>query len=202
MASLSPQDEQAEILQAALRLYRQFGPDKVAMDDVAKAAGRSRTSLYYYYKNRDEIFRASVDAIVLEVGKDLRKAVADVEPLVEQVYTFCVSKLRLSRQWKRILDTIWSSMNVREYSKQARTTEGLHEKLVHQESLILREMLAAARERNEIRALTAEETGHWVFVITSGIRGIRNEIPDHNLTPAVKTSIRVLSEMATSWLKN
>ena len=201
MSSLTPQDEQAEILQAVLRLYRQFGPDKVSMDDVAKATGRSRTSIYYYFKNRDEIFRAAVDAIVLEMARDLRKAVADVKGLGEQVYVFCLSKLKVSREWKLILDAIWVSMDNKEQWKHTKSAENLHEKLVHQESLILKELLAAAIARAEIRTLSAEETDQWVFVITSGIRGIRNELPDHSVTQAAKASIRLLSEMATGWLR-
>ncbi|HTJ11304.1 MAG TPA: TetR/AcrR family transcriptional regulator [Dinghuibacter sp.] len=199
--SLPPQEEQAEILQAVLRLYRQFGPDKVAMDDIAKATGRSRTSLYYYYKNRDEVFRAAIDAIVLDIAKDLRKAVADVQPLEEKVFTFCVAKLRISREWKLILNSMWATMESKERLGHLKTTEGLHRKLVHQESLVLKEILAAAAEKKEIRVLSDEETDNWVFVITSGIRGIRNELPDQNLTQAVKASIRVLSDMATKWLK-
>jgi len=201
MSPLSPQDEQAEIIQATLRLYRQFGPDKVSMDDVAKATGRSRTSIYYYFKNRDEMFRAAVDAIVLEMAKDLRKAVADVRNLDDQVYTFCVSKLKISREWKLILDAIWVSMDQKGQTKHVKTAENLHEKLVYQESLILKEILAAALADKEIRLLSAEEEDQWVFVITSGIRGIRNELPDHNVTQAAKASIRVLSEMATGWLR-
>ena len=201
MSPLSPQDEQAEIIQATLRLYRQFGPDKVSMDDVAKATGRSRTSIYYYFKNRDEMFRAAVDAIVLEMAKDLRKAVADIPTVDKQVYTFCVSKLKLSREWKLILDAIWVSMDQKGQWKHIKSAETLHQKLVYQESLILKEVLAAAAARKEIRVLSAEETDQWVFVITSGIRGIRNELPDHNVTQAAKASIRVLSEMATGWLK-
>jgi len=200
MSPLSPQDEQAEIIQATLRLYRQFGPDKVSMDDVAKATGRSRTSIYYYFKNRDEMFRAAVDAIVLEMAKDLRKAVADIPTVDKQVYTFCVSKLKLSREWKLILDAIWVSMDQKGQWKHVKTAETLHQKLVYQESLILKEVLAAAAARKEIRVLSGEETDQWVFVITSGIRGIRNELPDHNVTQAAKASIRVLSEMATGWL--
>lgn len=237
MSPLSPQDEQAEIIQATLRLYRQFGPDKVSMDDVAKATGRSRTSIYYYFKNRDEMFRAAVDAIVLEMAKDLRKAVADVRPVAagwggalgrgvaeargvdegrgvgegrgvaegrlldEQVYVFCVSKLKLSREWKLILNAIWVAMDSKGQTRHVKTAENLHEKLVYQESLILKELLAAAAARKEIRVLSAEETDQWVFVITSGIRGIRNELPDHNVTQAARAAIRVLSEMATGWLK-
>lgn len=199
MSPLAPQDEQAEIIQATLRLYRQFGPDKVSMDDVAKATGRSRTSIYYYFKNRDEMFRAAVDAIVLEMAKDLRKAVADASTLDEQIYTFCVSKLKISREWKLILDAIWVAMDNKGQWKHMKTAENLHEKLVYQEGLILREILANAQA--EIRALSAEEIDQWVFVITSGIRGIRNELPDHKVTQAARASIRVLSDMAVKWLR-
>jgi len=202
MSSVSPQDEQAEILQAVLRLYRQFGPGKVSMDDVAKATGRSRTSIYYYFKNRDEIFRAAVDQIVLEMAKDLRKAVVDVEGIGEQVYVFCVSKLKISREWKLILDAIWVSMDQKGQWKHMKTAETLHHKLVQQESLLLKDLLAAAAARGEIRTLSGEEADQWVFVITSGIRGIRNELPDHHVTQAAKESIRVLSEMATKWLRD
>jgi AcrR family transcriptional regulator len=196
-----PQDEQAEILQATLRLYRQFGPDKVSMDDVAKATGRSRTSIYYYFKNRDEMYRAAIDAIVLEMAHDLRKAVGEVSGFSEQVYVFCVSKLKISREWKLILNAIWVSMDQKGQTKHLKTAEHLHQKLVYQESLILKEMLAAAAARGEIRVLSAEEIDRLVFVITSGIRGIRNELPDHNVTQAAKASIRVLSEMATMWVR-
>ena len=201
MSPIAPQDEQAEIIQATLRLYRQFGPDKVSMDDVAKATGRSRTSIYYYFKNRDEMFRAAVDAIVLEMAKDLRKAVADATTLDERVYTFCVSKLKISREWKLILDAIWVAMDNKGQWKHMKTAENLHEKLVYQEGLILKEILASSAAQGSIRVLSAEEVDQWVFVITSGIRGIRNELPDHNVTQAAKASIRVLSEMAVKWLR-
>ncbi len=199
MSPISPQDDQAEILQAVLRLYRQFGPDKVSMDDIAKATGRSRTSLYYYYKTRDEVFHAAIDAIIQDIAKEIRKAVAGIHPLEEQVYTFCIAKLRISREWKLTLDTMWSSMAP---TKNTKAFEGIHHKLVHEEGLILKEILSAATAGKKIRDLSAEEINHWVFIITSGIRGIRNEIPDQNLTPSYKAPIRVLSEMATKWLKS
>jgi AcrR family transcriptional regulator len=54
-----PDDEvRQEILRGALTLYLKHSPDKVTMDDVANAIGRSRTSLYYYYKNHSEIYQA------------------------------------------------------------------------------------------------------------------------------------------------
>jgi len=45
---------QEQILQAAKQLFSVHGLHKVTMDDVAKAIGKGRSSLYYYYKSKDE----------------------------------------------------------------------------------------------------------------------------------------------------
>src|ERR1700748_212366 len=81
---------QQEILQAALRLYQKFGPNKVTMDDVANASGRSRTSLYYYYKNRDEIFQAVLDTIIFDIGEEISRAIAAADTINDKQYAFCV----------------------------------------------------------------------------------------------------------------
>lgn len=203
MTPASPQEDpiQAEILQAALQLYRKFGPDKVGMDDVAKAAGRSRTSLYYYYKNQNEIFGAAMDAIVVEAAKELRKAITDTGTFEDHIHTFCLTRLRISREWKLILREIWPHLYADGPSKQLKAAAELHQKVVHEEGLILKDILATAIEKKDIRPLSAEEQDRWIFVLTSGIRGIRNEIADQNLTPSVKASVRVLSGMATNWLR-
>src|SRR5580693_9847199 len=85
---------QEEILRVALRLYKKHGPGKVTMDDVANASGRSRTSLYYYYKNRDEIFQAVMEKIAHDVAAEIRNAVADAGSLEDKIYIFCSTKLK------------------------------------------------------------------------------------------------------------
>ncbi|WP_345990272.1 helix-turn-helix domain-containing protein [Chryseobacterium sp. Chry.R1] len=47
----------SQILQTAQDLYQRYGIKKVTMDDVAKAVGKTRSALYYYFKNRDELLR-------------------------------------------------------------------------------------------------------------------------------------------------
>jgi len=85
---------QQEILKAAIRLYQKFGPNGFTMDDLAAATGRSRTSLYYYYKNRDEIYQAVMDKIARDMAAEIRQSVTAVEPLREKIYAFCHTKLK------------------------------------------------------------------------------------------------------------
>src|ERR1700722_3181255 len=127
---------QQEILKAAIRLYQKFGPNGFTMDDLAAAAGRSRTSLYYYYKNRDEIYQAVMDKIARDMAADIRQAVAAVETLRDKIYAFCHTKLKASEAWKKVFSAMMSSMDAEEQTKHAGVMYSWHKKLIHHESVI------------------------------------------------------------------
>jgi AcrR family transcriptional regulator len=45
------------LLDAAEECLTQFGPQKTSMEDVARAAGMSRATVYRYFDNRDALLR-------------------------------------------------------------------------------------------------------------------------------------------------
>jgi TetR/AcrR family transcriptional regulator, biofilm operon repressor len=45
-----------KIGEAAMRCFEKFGIEKTTLDDIAKAVGLNKATLYYYYKNKEEIF--------------------------------------------------------------------------------------------------------------------------------------------------
>jgi len=40
----------------AMQCFSKYGLDKTTLDDIAKAVGLNKASLYYYYKNKEDIF--------------------------------------------------------------------------------------------------------------------------------------------------
>lgn len=48
------------ILQAAAECFARFGFDKTTLDDIGRRAGLNKASLYYYFKNKEDIFIAVV----------------------------------------------------------------------------------------------------------------------------------------------
>jgi len=204
MSSPSPasQDDiiQQEILKAAIRLYQKFGPNGFTMDDLASATGRSRTSLYYYYKNRDEIYQAVMDKIARDMAADIRQEVAAAETLRDKIYAFCDTKLKASEQWKKVFSAMMASMNEEEQSKHAKVMYSWHKKLIHHESMILNEILTDATRRQEIRAIPPGDQDTLVFLIYSGIRGFRREIFELDDPHDMKAALRLLTDMVVKWL--
>ena len=51
---------QAHVLETALTVFVRHGFRKTSIEDIAKAAGISRQGIYLHFKNKDEIFGASI----------------------------------------------------------------------------------------------------------------------------------------------
>lgn len=69
-------DAEIRILEAARQTFLKKGWDATSMSDIAKAAGISRTSLHYYFRTKEnlfrEIFRTLVDNFMPQLGKIVR----------------------------------------------------------------------------------------------------------------------------------
>jgi AcrR family transcriptional regulator len=193
---------QQGILKAAIRLYQKFGPNGFTMDDLAVATGRSRTSLYYYYNNRDEIYQAVMAKIARDMAAEIRQAVTAVETLREKIFAFCHTKLKASEEWKKVFNAMIASMDAEEQSKHAKVMYNWHKKLIHHESVILNEILAGATRRKEMRVVAPTDQDTLVFLIYSGIRGFRREIFELGDPHDLKAALELLTDMVVKWLKN
>ena len=49
------------ILKSARELFAKFGYRKTTMEDIAQALRKGKSSLYYYFKNKEEIFQAVIE---------------------------------------------------------------------------------------------------------------------------------------------
>jgi AcrR family transcriptional regulator len=192
---------QEEILQAALRLYRKSGPTKVTLDNVAKATGRSRSSLYYYFKNRDEIFQGVLDQMAEDVATEIRLAVAAAGNLNDKIYAFCSTKIKTTEEWKRVFRAMDQLMSVDEKSKHTKLMDALHQKLIYLERGILMEAMSIVGPQ-PTRVPGHAELDMLAFIISSGIRGIRREIYEYNDPHDVKVVAKLLSDMVTKWLQS
>ncbi|MEQ8713429.1 MAG: TetR/AcrR family transcriptional regulator [Cyclobacteriaceae bacterium] len=67
-------DKKAEILAAARELFNRQGYPKTSVDDISQAVGMRKSSLYYYFKNKEQIF---LDAFKEEWRSNLNRFVTE-----------------------------------------------------------------------------------------------------------------------------
>ncbi len=65
-----------EVVEAAKALFQRYGLKKTTMEDIAKFVGKGKSTLYYYFPSKNEIFEAVVEYEMKELFRSIA-AVAD-----------------------------------------------------------------------------------------------------------------------------
>jgi len=60
-----------EVIITAQRLFQKYGYSKTTMEDIAKAMDRGKSTIYYYFKSKDEIF----EAVIIKEADDVVYAI-------------------------------------------------------------------------------------------------------------------------------
>ncbi len=69
-------DEKREyIVTAAEKIFVRYGFRKTTVDEIAKAAGMGKSTLYYYFKSKEEIFAAFIQRDAQRILRKLDEAI-------------------------------------------------------------------------------------------------------------------------------
>ncbi|MBB4854993.1 AcrR family transcriptional regulator [Mycobacteroides chelonae] len=86
-----------KILDAAAELFVRDGVAAVGMNEIAKAAGCSRATLYRYFENREALHIAYVHREARTITGQVTAAVADIGDPAERLVSAVLTSLRLVR---------------------------------------------------------------------------------------------------------
>jgi len=85
--STASDDKRTQILGAARRLLVRRGFQDVVLDDVARAAGVAKGTLFLYFRNKDKLFSAAFADLVDQLGATLDRLIASEKkgrPLLDE----------------------------------------------------------------------------------------------------------------------
>jgi AcrR family transcriptional regulator len=75
MNSNKDEEVRNQILASAKKVFQKYGLHKTTMEDIAVEAGKGKSTLYYYFKSKEEIFevvaKAEMDAIIAKATESL-----------------------------------------------------------------------------------------------------------------------------------
>jgi AcrR family transcriptional regulator len=156
-----------EILRKAAELLGRFGFKKTTMEDIARAIGKSKSALYYYYKTKEEIFEAVVSEDIDESRVITEEKMSTVESAPE--------KFRL------LFTTIFGSIREKidkfsvfraDVMENPALMENIgRERDIYMENL-LKDLVIYGIKRGEIKEMSEEEIGIWTKVTNMTMRAI------------------------------
>lgn len=91
-----------EILRAAKTLFSKYGLKKTTMDDVAKAVGKGKSTLYYYYPGKTELFESVLRHEMMNATKNTRLAVNKEKSARAKLSAYLVSRLKVKEEYNNL----------------------------------------------------------------------------------------------------
>jgi AcrR family transcriptional regulator len=86
------------ILDAAEELYTQRDPVSIGMNEIARAAGCSRATLYRYFENREALRTAYVHREAYRLSRGIKRQISGVEDPRERLIAGIAVTLRMVRE--------------------------------------------------------------------------------------------------------
>ncbi len=172
-------DRRTLILSAAQQLFQERGLGRSTMEDVAKAAGMGKSSLYYYFKSQEDIFDAVLEAEVGEILQESIRQMSRQNGLLAKLSAFATVKFEMARKRKSLYGATEAGMDAEAFSRYQTLKKAVHRRYLQKETILLQQLLVTAGVEQEIKELGPQALDNAVFIFLAALRGINREITLH-----------------------
>lgn len=156
-----------EILEAARRVFQKWGLNKTTMEDIASEAGKGKSTLYYYYKSKDEIFH---ELAVNEISSMITKAkdsIIDLSSAKEKLKRYMAVMLTEIKKTVGIFPLLRGEMKGNKALVEKITTE-----MNKKEATIIIEIFKLGLDSGEFNFLNESNLEKSAKVVVGLIRGV------------------------------
>lgn len=156
------------VLKVAQDIFAKYGLSKTTIDDIAKAAGVGKSSIYYYFKNKDDIFRAVIESQVKYVQEKIKNAISEVQSPQEKLKKFVIARMRCFREIAHIYEHVFKNEYLQHYAYIQQIRKDYDQLEVDIVNSILKEGI-------EQGVFKIQDPNLASFVIMLGIKGLEYE---------------------------
>ncbi len=141
-----------EILAVAMRMFIQQGYHGLAMRQISEAVGVSKAALYYYFKDKEELFLAILNSYLNDMEASIDAIRAKSGSSADQITQFVESVLRQPAEQRALTRLASQEMGQLSAASRKKFDKLYHEKFIGKLTAILQEGM----DRGEFQSLNAE----------------------------------------------
>ena len=152
-----------EIVEIARGIFAKFGFRKTSMDEIAKAVKKAKSSLYYYFQNKEEVFQAVIEREASVLKEKISKALEGVKDPQEKLRAYVITRMKAMKQ----LANFYSALSD-EYLENFKFIEKFREKYDEEEFNAIAEILKEGIERKIFKIKDIEMTTLAILIALKG----------------------------------
>lgn len=187
--SINKKDVNREyILKIAQDIFSRYGYKKTTLDDIANAVRKGKSSLYYYFESKEDLFQAVILKEVDVLRRELEKVVMRNTDPVEKLREYILTKLTTFRGLANFYHALENDVTAIEF------IENIKNKYQQEEIRMIKRILIEGVRKNtfEVKDFTLAAIG-----ITTAIKGLEmpltaGEYGTINLEKGVDNILKIL----------
>jgi len=156
-----------KIIVSSGQIFRRFGFKKTTMDEIAKALKMGKSSIYYYFTSKEEIFEAVVLYEANVLRNELTTAIKSVESPVDKMRNYVFVRMKAFEKLANYYNAIFDK-NLDHFD----FIETIREKYDREELAILRLILYDGARKKVFNIANSEYTA---LAIQTTLKGL--EVP-------------------------
>lgn len=87
------EEVRAHIVSVARKIFTRYGFRKTTMEQIAASASKGKSSIYYYFRSKEEIFRAVVEKEAFELKQQMDKTIHKDDAPIDKLKTYILFRL-------------------------------------------------------------------------------------------------------------
>lgn len=177
-------DVRDTIIDAAREVFARFGYRKTTMDEIASAVHKGKSSLYHYFKNKEEVFQAVVEKESRILEKEVVAAINNAPTPKDKIRAYAVIRMEALHK----LANFYSAFKD-EYLEQYSFIHDFREEIDRFEVSTIQKIL---EQGNEQGIFVVEDPALYAFAIVMAMKGLEYYWAMEQDTEKTKKNINTL----------
>ena len=180
---MTADDKRQQILEAAAECLARFGYDKTTMDDIARRVGLNKTSLYYYYRNKESIY---IEVIVQEAKiflDALQAKAVQVRGCRDQILTYLTERFRYYRHVVNL-----HNLSMETLRRMQPSFKALYQDVLAREIEFIAQLLQNGMDGGEFKPGETETLARVILTVSDAIKQSTCEEPGHGMSAVIDYS--------------
>jgi len=153
------------ILESARKLFAKFGIQKTSMQDIASNAKLGKSTLYYYFKSKEEIYENAFMEELSEIKSKILCEINKENDPIEKLKCFIISRLNCLSDF-----AIYWSVQLENYLSCSSLFKRLKDKAMEMDNKIIRKILMEGSRKGVFKSKDIEAA---LFFLNKAIIGLQ-----------------------------
>jgi AcrR family transcriptional regulator len=184
---MAKEERKEGIVEIARDQFARFGFKKTTVDEIAKAVHMGKSTLYYYFRTKEDVFKAVIERESKFLSTKIKEALDRAASPEEKLRTFVVTRMQCLRQ----LANFYSALKD-EYLEHYSFIEKASKRELAREIETVRTILEGGIEKGVFAIENLQLTS---FAIVTALKGLEYPWTIEPKMPNVKRNINILLEV-------